>query len=99
MKENGNSVVFTSPGEGVTALDVHPLNKVFAFAELCINPRVFVYKYPEMEQVSELKGILSLLSFNTRISCFIYLGNCFKSKTGWLHMTDCLLLLILCFDI
>lgn len=58
MKETGESSVFTSPGEGVTALDVHPLNKVFAFAELCIKPRLFVYKYPEMECVSEIKGKL-----------------------------------------
>ena len=56
MKEDGESTVFTSPGEGVAALDVHPLNKVFAFAELCIKPRVFVFKYPELTPVSELKG-------------------------------------------
>lgn len=56
MGEDGSSVVFTSPGEGVTALDVHPLNKVFGFAELCLNPKVFVYKYPEMDLVSTLEG-------------------------------------------
>lgn len=57
MKEDGTATVFTSPGEGISGLDVHPLNKVFAFTELSLNPTVFVYKYPEMKQVSLLKGI------------------------------------------
>lgn len=57
MKEGGKSDVFTSPGEGVVGLDVHPLNKLFAFAELSLNPRIFVYKYPDMEEVSVLAGI------------------------------------------
>lgn len=56
LKEDGTGQVFTSPGEGVTTLDIHPLNKLYAFAELCLNPRIFVYKYPDMELLSELKG-------------------------------------------
>ena len=63
MKEDGHAVVFTSPGEGVTGLDVHPLNKVFAFAELSLNPRVFVFNYPDMKLVSELKGGNKTCSF------------------------------------
>lgn len=56
MKEDGTSTVFTSPGEGIAALDVHPIDKMFAFAELSLNPKVFVYKYPTMELVSQLEG-------------------------------------------
>lgn len=59
MKEDGQSIVFSSPGEGIAALDVHQLNKLFAFAEMSLNPRVFVFKYPDMEKVAELPGMCS----------------------------------------
>lgn len=62
LKEDGQSTVFTSPGEGVCALGVHQLNKLFAFAEMSLNPRVFVFKYPDMEQVAELAGMCLNLS-------------------------------------
>lgn len=52
--------MFTSPGEGVGCLDVHPLNKLIAFTELCLNPRIFVFKYPDMDALSELPGIVIL---------------------------------------
>lgn len=64
MKEDGQSTVFSSPGNGVSVLDVHQLNKLFAFAEMCLNPRIFVYKYPDMEQVAELTG-RSMYSLST----------------------------------
>lgn len=46
-----------SQGEGVCCLSGHPTLPLFAFAEKVSNPRVLVYTYPSMKQLSEcLKG-------------------------------------------
>ena len=94
MKEDGHAIVFTSPGEGVTGLDVHPLNKVFAFAELSLNPAVFVFKYPELELVSTLRGETTFIiihefyefcSFNTST----ILCSCFEINWLFFNMILC----------
>lgn len=39
--------VLASPGDGIGALAVNPLCSNVAFAELKINPKLFVYVYPD----------------------------------------------------
>ncbi|XP_013386289.1 cilia- and flagella-associated protein 43 isoform X2 [Lingula anatina] len=56
VKENGEEMVFPSPGEGVGTLAVHSVNKVFAFSDLSLPPKVFVYSFPGLEQKAVLQG-------------------------------------------
>lgn len=42
--------VLASPGDGISALAVNPLHSNVAFAELKINPRLFVYVYPDFSR-------------------------------------------------
>ena len=42
--------VLASPGDGIGALAVNPLYSNVAFAELKINPKLFVYVYPDFSR-------------------------------------------------
>ncbi|XP_072177751.1 cilia- and flagella-associated protein 43-like [Diadema setosum] len=53
---NKREVVFPSPGEGVGVLAVSGSQHLFAFSELCLNPRIFVYSYPSMAKRAECQG-------------------------------------------
>ncbi|CAH1784594.1 unnamed protein product [Owenia fusiformis] len=55
VSEEGQESFFPSPGEGVGPLAVHAINKVFAFSELCLNPRIFVVDFPSFKVHCELK--------------------------------------------
>ncbi|KAL8576297.1 hypothetical protein ACOMHN_006220 [Nucella lapillus] len=56
LNENGSQTVFAFHGKGIGPFAAHKLNKRFAIAERCINPKIFVYTYPEMEQSVVLEG-------------------------------------------
>ncbi|XP_072041953.1 cilia- and flagella-associated protein 43-like [Amphiura filiformis] len=43
----GKETVYPSPGEGIGAFTVGGTQHLVAFSELSINPRIFVYSYPD----------------------------------------------------
>lgn len=45
-----------SPGSGIGAFTASGYRRCLAFSDLGLNPSIFVYKYPEFELMSELKG-------------------------------------------
>ncbi|XP_064629915.1 cilia- and flagella-associated protein 43-like isoform X2 [Lineus longissimus] len=57
---DGQESVLPSPGDGVGALAVHSQNRVFAFTEACLEPKIFVFTYPVFQSVAEMKGGASL---------------------------------------
>ena len=42
--------ILPSPGDGVGALTVNTSYSALAFAELKVNPRIFIYVYPDFSQ-------------------------------------------------
>ncbi|XP_074642124.1 cilia- and flagella-associated protein 43-like isoform X2 [Tubulanus polymorphus] len=69
IEEDGNEFVFPSPGDGLGPLAVHKSNKVFAFAETCLQPRIFIFSYPLFDPIAEMKDAAKLevshLSFSS----------------------------------
>ena len=61
MHEDGTQTVFAFQGNGVGPFAVHKINKTFAIAERCINPKIFVYNYPSLQQHVILEGKLMVL--------------------------------------
>ena len=56
LKDKRESVL-ASPGDGIGALAVNPSYSNFAFAELKVNPKVFVYAFPDFSRPrSTLEG-------------------------------------------
>lgn len=56
IKDKRESVL-ASPGDGIGALAVNPSYSNFAFAELKVNPKVFVYAFPDFSRPrSTLEG-------------------------------------------
>ena len=60
LGDDGHGSVF-SPGEGVSCIAAHSINKVFAVAEQTLNPRIYVMAYPSFRQVAELKGLFVII--------------------------------------
>lgn len=56
VQENGVQTVFAFHGNGLGPFTVHKLNKKFAIAERCINPTIFVYNYPSLQEHVVLQG-------------------------------------------
>lgn len=56
LNENGTQTVFAFHGKGIGPFAAHKINKKFAIAERCINPKIFVYTYPSLEQSAVLEG-------------------------------------------
>ncbi|KAL8601271.1 hypothetical protein ACOMHN_003215 [Nucella lapillus] len=52
MKEDGAESVFLFPGKGVGPIAVHKVAKKLAIAEDCLQPKIYVYGYPVMEQLA-----------------------------------------------
>ena len=56
--------VLASPGDGIGTLAVNPLYSTFAFAELKIDPKVFVYVFPDFSRPrSILEGEENIILF------------------------------------
>ncbi|CAH1259175.1 CFAP43 [Branchiostoma lanceolatum] len=53
--ETKQETVFPTPGEGVGPLTVNSNFGVFGFSELCPQPRIFVFQYPNFLQQAVLK--------------------------------------------
>uniref|UniRef100_A0A672KDQ7 Cilia- and flagella-associated protein 43 n=1 Tax=Sinocyclocheilus grahami TaxID=75366 RepID=A0A672KDQ7_SINGR len=49
-----------SPGSGIGAFTASGHSRCLAFSDLKLNPSIFVYNYPELEQVCKLKGTTKL---------------------------------------
>ncbi|XP_056327437.1 cilia- and flagella-associated protein 43 [Danio aesculapii] len=49
-----------SPGSGIGAFTASGHRRCLAFSDLGLNPSIFIYKYPELELMSELKGTTKL---------------------------------------
>lgn len=45
-----------SPGSGIGAFTASGHRRCLAFSDLRLNPSIFVYNYPELELMCELKG-------------------------------------------
>ena len=57
VSDDGSSQqYFPSAGDGVGVLAAHAINKVFAFSEACLEPRIFIFSYPLLDPVSEIEG-------------------------------------------
>ena len=68
--------VLASPGDGIGALAVNPLYSNVAFAELKINPKLFVYVYPDFSRPrATLEGetLNSILVTKMEIKMYIIL--------------------------
>lgn len=56
--EDGHDSVYTAPpGESIGPLAIHGINKLFAYSENAIKPRIFVLQYPSFLKVSTLPGM------------------------------------------
>ena len=56
VAEDGAETVFNFPGEGVGPFAVHPINRCFAVAEQCLNPKIYLFVYPTFRQMAVLEG-------------------------------------------
>ena len=59
VKGSEEETVYSSPGEGLAAVAVHGVNKVFAVADQSVPPKIFVVNYPTFTQKSLLEGKLT----------------------------------------
>lgn len=87
IKDKRESVL-ASPGDGIGALAVNPSYSNFAFAELEVNPKVFVYAFPDFSRPrSTLEGEevhwhLDVTSSSSKsimrsITCYVFIAH------GW----------------
>ncbi|XP_068708688.1 cilia- and flagella-associated protein 43-like [Montipora foliosa] len=63
--------VLASPGDGIGTLAVNPLYSTFAFAELKIDPKVFVYVFPDFSRPRSILEGGARLSY----SCIAFANN------------------------
>ena len=56
VAEDGAETVFNFPGEGVGPFAVSTINRCFAVAEQCLNPKIYVFVYPTFREMSILTG-------------------------------------------
>ncbi|XP_051508041.1 cilia- and flagella-associated protein 43 [Myxocyprinus asiaticus] len=52
--------IFQSPGSGIGTYTASGHSRSLAFSDLKLNPSIFVYNYPELELMCELKGTTKL---------------------------------------
>ena len=57
LNEEGTDKLFPSVSNGLGPSAVHPVNKVFAIADIDVDPTIRVYDFPEFNPVNELKGL------------------------------------------
>ncbi|KAA8583707.1 hypothetical protein FQN60_014915 [Etheostoma spectabile] len=58
--ETKKQSVLRSPGRGIGVLTANGNNKTFAFSEEKLSPSIFVYDFPELQLMNELKGTAQL---------------------------------------
>ncbi|KAK2896717.1 hypothetical protein Q8A67_011205 [Cirrhinus molitorella] len=58
--ETKSRKILQSPGPGIGAFTASGYRSCFAFSDLKLNPSIFVYNYPELELICELKGTTKL---------------------------------------
>ena len=58
LNENGKQTVFAFQGSGIGPFAAHKINKNFAIAERCIDPKIFIYNFPSLEEFVVLQGIV-----------------------------------------
>ena len=68
VKGSEEETVYSSPGEGLAAVAVHGVNKVFAIADQSVPPKIFVVNYPTFTQKSLLEGKLTYRAPFTNMS-------------------------------
>ena len=56
LNEDGHVNIFPSGGSGLGAIAVHPVNKVFAVADIDQHPKINIYEYPTFQHIKELTG-------------------------------------------
>ena len=56
VSEDGHESVFPAPGDGIGALAVHSINKVFAVADIGLKPKIQIYQYPSFREIATLEG-------------------------------------------
>ena len=48
--------MFPSVSNGLGSSAVHPVNKVFAIADIDVEPKIRVYNFPDFKLIHELDG-------------------------------------------
>lgn len=48
--------MFTGPEEGLGQVAAHGIKKLFAYADMSINPKIHIYNYPDFKKKKVLKG-------------------------------------------
>ena len=57
VKGKDEESVLASPGDGISAIAAHSVNKVIAIADRSIPPKIYVLSYPAFERKAILEGI------------------------------------------
>ena len=83
LTEGGHENIFPSGGEALGVTAVHSINKVFAVAEVGVDPKISVFQYPSFKHVRELTGIY-----------FIYIYTQALLKGLWLLFNNLLLSMV-----
>ncbi|XP_076437884.1 cilia- and flagella-associated protein 43-like [Babylonia areolata] len=69
LKDRDTEKVFVFHGKGAGPFTVHRLSKKFAISECCIQPKIYIYSYPSLEEFIVLKDGASIefqkLEFST----------------------------------
>ena len=55
--------MFSFKGRGIGPFTVHRINKHFAMTEECLNPSIYVFNYPNFENVVILEGVHIIIQF------------------------------------
>ncbi|XP_071090035.1 cilia- and flagella-associated protein 43-like isoform X1 [Haliotis cracherodii] len=56
VSESGIETVFAFKGNGQGPFTAHKINKYFAVAEQCLNPKIYVFVFPTFKEFSVLEG-------------------------------------------
>ena len=57
LNENGTQKVFQFSGKAIGPFAVHTINETFALGEHCIDPKIYIYSYPDFEERNILIGM------------------------------------------
>lgn len=66
--EDGQETLHSFEGDGIGPISVCGIYKVFAYAEICVNPKIHVIQYPSFIERAVLAGMCKLC-----ISCMLKL--------------------------
>lgn len=72
--ETGNTEVYSAnlpeKGLGIRCYVGHKNVPIFAFAESDCNPNIYIFNYPEFNQICKLGGNVCVITLNTLYSIF-----------------------------